>query len=28
MPSTGLPRNFTTIAYWQPKIFFIGTEGG
>lgn len=28
LPSTGLPRNYTSVALYQPKTYFIGTEGG
>jgi hypothetical protein len=28
LPSTGLPRNYCAVALYQPKTYFIGTEGG
>lgn len=28
LPSAGLPRNYTSVVLYQPKVYFIGTEGG
>jgi len=28
LPSNGLPRNYSAVALFQPRCYFIGTEGG
>lgn len=28
LPSTGLPRNYSAVALYQPRCYIIGTEGG